>query len=173
MTKLKINSKVSPAAADALEIHVPSLYARPGAHVLAVMEMVHTERTQLAPDAEGEASVTMRIVSLEVPSKDQEGVIREVLRALHLHRTARGTLDEDGQVVLTDQTLKTAAGVLHAVEAARLRAGLQHYAKAARHLVHTDKALTASEFRHELADIADGLTNVLDRSALKDDGTED
>lgn len=173
MTKLKIDSRVSPAALDALEIHVPSLYARPGARVLAVMEMAHVERTQPAPESDSEASVRMRITALEVPSKDQEGVIREVLRALHLHRTAAGTLDEEGEIVLTDQTLKTAAGVLTAIEAARLRTGLQHYASHARRLSRTEKDLTASEFRHELADIADGLDSVLSRAALDEDDTAD
>ena len=172
MTTLKIDSKVSPAAADALEIHIPGVYARPGARVLAVMEMQHIERTQPAPESDSKASVKMRITHLEVPSKDQEGVIREVLRALHLHRTATGTLDEDGDIVLSDQTLKTAAGVLTAIETARLRAGLEHHAHAARHLANTSKELTASEFRHELAAIADALDAVLSRAAL-DDGDGD
>lgn len=168
MTTLKIDSKVSPSAADALELHVPALYSNPGARVLAVMEMVHVERTQPAPEADGKASVKMRIVSLEVPSKDQAGAVREVLRALHLQRTAAGTLDEDGEIVLTDQTLKNAAGLLVDVEAARLRVGLKHYARAARDLSHTTSNLSASEFRHELANIADGLDDVLKRAALDD-----
>jgi hypothetical protein len=167
-TTLKIVGKPTSGAAEALERHVADLYARPGAHILAVMELRHVERLQPAPGSDKTASVGMKIVGCEVPTVEQEGAIREVQRALYLQRTARGTLDEDGQIVLTDDTLKYAAGLVTAIEVARLRAGLEHWVTYARQVVNASSKLAATEIAHEVQTVADGLAAVLAQANPED-----
>ncbi|MEV1245147.1 hypothetical protein [Nonomuraea sp. NPDC049750] len=155
-TSLKFDNKVGASAASALEPHIRPVYDRPGCSLMAIVEFRHVERTQPAPDADKDPSVKVRLTHIEIPNKDQEGAIREAQRALFLQRTAQGTLDEHGQVLLTEGTLKRTAGLLHAVEVARLRAGLDHWVKYAAR-VNSNSKLTVSEMQHELQLVADGL----------------
>lgn len=168
MTTVKLDSKLGGGPAAAIEPHIPALYGRPGCRVMVIGELAHIERTQPAPDSDGEPSVKMRISSMEIAAKEQEGAVREALRALYLQRTAQGTLDEHGQMVLTESTLKLTGGLLSEIELARLRAGLQHWAHYARRAVGTDK-ITHSELMHELQTVADGLFAVLSRAAVEED----
>ncbi|MCW2720492.1 hypothetical protein [Pseudonocardia sp.] len=167
-TTVKIDSKVGGGPAAALEPHVLALYSRPGARVVFIGEMAHIERTQPAPDTDGQPSVKMRISSLEIAAKEQEGAVRQALQALYLQRTAAGTLDEHGQVILTESTLKMTGGLLTEIETARLRAGLAHWARYARNSATTPN-LVLSEVLHELRTVADGLYAVLDRAAVAGD----
>ncbi|MEV7422830.1 hypothetical protein [Streptomyces sp. NPDC091212] len=160
MTALKFDAKVSASAAEALEPHVRPLYDRPGARRLAIVEFAHTERIQPAPGSEKEPAVKVRITHLEIPNADQEGTIREAQRALYLQRTATGTLQEDGELELSEQTLRLTGGMLHAIEAARLKAGLAHWLTYI-HRVVQGPDLTVSEMRHELDQVAAGLTTAL------------
>jgi hypothetical protein len=105
--------------------------------------------------------VKVRIVGLELPNREQEGAVREAQRFLHLQRTARGTLDDDGQLELSDSTLRLTGGMLANLETARLRAGLEHWREYARRLVHGPE-LTVTEVRHEMQALAEGLTAILD-----------
>jgi hypothetical protein len=132
VTTVKLDSKLGGGPAAAIEPHIPALYGKPGCRVMVIAELAHTERTQPAPDSDGEPSVKMRISSMEIASKEQEGAVREALRALYSQRTAYGTIDEYGQVVLTETTLKHTGGLLTEIETARLRAGLAHWAQYAR-----------------------------------------
>lgn len=166
MTSLRFDAKVSASAQEALEAHVRPVYDLPGARRLFVGEFAHTERTQPAPGSEKEPTVKVRIVSLELPNQEQEGAVREALRFLHLQRTARGTLDDDGQLELDESTLRLTGGQLAWIETARLRAALGHWAVYARRVVQGPD-LTMSEVRHELQAVADGLTAALD--ATRDD----
>ncbi|MEU1736491.1 hypothetical protein [Streptosporangium sp. NPDC020145] len=162
-TSLKFDSKVGSAAAAAIEPHVRPIYDRPGCRVMAIVELVHVERVQPAPEADKEPSVKVRIAHMEVPNRDQEGFVREAQRALFLQRTAAGTLDDDGQLVLTESTMKHIGGLLHEVEVARLRAGLRHWvAYAAR--VNSLTGLTVSEMQHELDTVAQGLAALLNNA---------
>lgn len=161
MTTLKITGKPTAAAQQALQPHVQRLYDAPGLRIMAVVELAHMERLQPAPGADKDASVGVKITACEVPNRDQEGAIREVQRALYLQRTATGTLDEAGGVVLDDGTLKSAAGLVHAIEVARLRAGLQHWDGYIRRVVSAADKLTQTEIAHELQAVADGLHAVL------------
>jgi hypothetical protein len=165
VTTIKIDAKIGGNPAAAFEPHVPALYSRPGCRILVVAELAHVERTQPAPDTEGTPSVKMRISSLEIASKEQEGALREALRALYLQRTASGTLDDDGQMVLTDHTLKMTAALMTDIEVARLRAGLARWTEYARR-VAGDNRLTQSEIRHELQSVADGMASTLSRAAV-------
>ncbi|MEV6791314.1 hypothetical protein AB0M87_04780 [Streptomyces sp. NPDC051320] len=161
MTNLRFDAKVSASALDALESHVRPVYDQPGARRLFIGEFAAIERTEPAPGTEKEPSVRVRIVGLELPNADQEGLVRDAQRYLFLQRTAHGTLDDDGQLELDDTTLRLTGGQLAYIETARLRAALGHWATYARRVVHTSN-MTDSEVRHELQLVADGLTVALD-----------
>lgn len=169
MTKVKIDSNIGGGPAAALEPHVLSLYARPGARVMVIGELAHVERTQPAPDTDGQPSVKMRLTSMEIASREQEGAVREAQRALYLQRTASGTLDDDGEIMLTESTLKLTSGLLTDIECARLRTGLAHWASYARRAVSTPN-LAHSELLHELQLVSEGLFAVLSRAAVEGDG---
>lgn len=155
--KLKLDTKMSTAAEDVLGQLAHQLYDKPGARLVGVVEIAHIERTQPAPDTDAEASVKVRISSLEIGREEQEHHLREAMRALYLHRTARGTITEAGDVELSDRTIELTGGVLHAVEAARLRAVARHWGEYARSVSRSNHPLVASELLHELQTIADGL----------------
>ncbi|MFK0172666.1 hypothetical protein ACIQU5_28105 [Streptomyces sp. NPDC090306] len=161
MTQLKFDAKVSAAAQEALEPHVRPVYATPAARRLIIGEFAAIERTEPAPGSEKEPSVKVRIVSLELPNEEQENAVRDALRFLHLQRTARGTFDDDGQLELSEDTLRLTGGQLAWLETARLRAGLAHWRAYAERLVHGPE-LTISEVRHEMQAVAQGLAAVLD-----------
>lgn len=167
MTTLKFDSKLGAAASAALEAHVRPVYDRPGCSRMAIIEFRHIERTQPAPESDKDPSVRVRISHCEIPNKDQEGAIREAQRALYLQRTASGTLEEDGQLQLSQSTLKHISGLLHEVEVARLRAGLRHWVDYAAR-VNSNASLTISEMHHELDTVAQGLAALLSNAAEGD-----
>jgi hypothetical protein len=160
VTKLKIQGTPGAAAQSALEPHIARIYAKPGVRVLGVLELKHEERSQAAPESDKTDSVTMKITHLEIPTRDQEGVLREAMRTLYLQRTARGTLDEDGQLTLDEQSLQLAAGQLSLIDSASLRAAMNHWADYGSRVNATAK-LTETELRHELGNIVDGLRAAL------------
>jgi hypothetical protein len=169
VTTAKIESKLSAAAASGLEPWVQLLYAVPGKRVIGVVELRHVERTQVAPEADADPSVKLRVTHLEIARDEQEETLRQALQALFLHRTAHGTLDEDGELKLTDQALRLVAGQLHALEAARLRAAVIHWHQQCRRVLGVSE-ITVAEVRHELDMIADGLQAVLKAT---EEGQED
>jgi hypothetical protein len=160
MTQLKFDAKVAASAQEALEPHVRPMYSSLGSSRMAIIEFRSLERTEPAPGTEKEASVRVRIVGLELPNPEQEGAVREAQRFLHLQRTARGTLDDDGQLELDESTLRLTGGQLAWLESARLRAGLGYWARYAERLVHGPD-LTVTEVRHEMQALAEGLSAVL------------
>ncbi len=164
MTQVKIDSKIGGGPAAALEPHVPALYARPGARIMFIGELAHIERTQPAPDTDGQPSVKMRLTTMEIATKDQENAVREAQRALYLQRTAQGTIDDEGEILLAESTLKMTAGLLTDIELAKLRTGLNHWASYAARAVGTPN-ITHTEMLHELQTVADGLRDVLKRAA--------
>lgn len=156
MTAVKLASKASAHAADAIGRHAATLYATPGKRIVGVVELVHAERLQPAPDEDKEPSVTLRIAHLEIAESDQEEVLRQAMRALYLARTAQGTLDDAGEIALSERTLEMTADRLLDLEAARLNVACRHWADYARTIINVKK-LTLSEARHELENIAAGL----------------
>lgn len=160
MTVAKIEGKPASAAQQGLEPWIAPLYATQGKRVLGIVELKHVDRTQVAPDEDKEAVVRLRMTLLEIARPEQEAPLREAQRALYLHRTAHGTLDEDGQLELSKGTLELTGGMLHALEAARLRAAVVHWQEQCRRVLAINK-ITVSEMRHELDTIADGLTAAL------------
>ncbi|MEU9208484.1 hypothetical protein AB0D27_11155 [Streptomyces sp. NPDC048415] len=168
MTQLKFDARVSASAQEALESHVRPLYDQPGSRRMAIVEFAHIERIEPAPGTEKEPSVKVRIVGLELPNKEQEPAVREAQRFLHLQRTARGTLDDEGQLELSESTLRLTGGMLAFIETARLRAGLAHWREYAQRLVHGPD-LTVTEVRHEMQALAEGLGAVLNTARDHDD----
>ncbi|MFF9310155.1 hypothetical protein ACF1BS_04510 [Streptomyces sp. NPDC014748] len=170
MTQMKFDPRVSASAQEALEPHVRPMYDSPGSRRMAIIEFAAIERTEPAPGTEKEPSVRVRIVGLELPNKEQEGAVREAQRFLHLQRTARGTFDDDGQLELSDSTLRLTGGMLAYLETARLRAGLEHWREYAVRLMRGPD-LTVTEMRHEMQVLSDGLTALLN-TARDHDGEE-
>lgn len=156
MTTLKLDSKMSKTAKAALEPLIGQLYATPGMHIVGVVEFAHDERNQAAPGSDKEEWVKTRIVGLEIANEKQEDALRQAMRALHLHRTAYGTVTEDADVELSERTLELTGNLLHAIEAARLRSAALHWEQYARRVLAVKEA-TTTELLHELAAIADGL----------------
>ncbi|MDX2749587.1 hypothetical protein PV413_03530 [Streptomyces scabiei] len=171
MTQLKFDAKVSASAQEALEAHVRPMYDQPGSRRMAIIEFAAIERVEPAPGTEKEPSVRVRIVGLELPNREQEGAVREAQRFLHLQRTARGTFDDDGQLELSESTLRLTGGMLAYLETARLRAGLAHWRDYAHRLVHGPD-LTITEVRHEMQALAEGLTAILNTAHDHPDGDD-
>lgn len=168
-TDIKLESKFSVGAADALYDHARPLYDRLGATRVGIVELRSSERVTPGPEEDKTPSVKLRIVGLEIAGPDQEGAVREAQRALHLQRTAMGTLNEDGQIDLTRETIRLTGGLLADLETARLRAALQHWATEARKVVHS-RTLLDGEIRHELDRIAEGMDAAL--HPARQDGDE-
>lgn len=171
MTKLAVKG-LATAAGAALQPHVEGWYRRSGCRAVAVVELQHVERMEPAREAEKERAVTMRIAACEVPvDPENEDVLREVMRSLYLLRTAAGTLDEEGQLQLSKQTLRLASQVIGGQAMARLSAGLHHWLG---HLarVQANQALTVGELRHEIDAVHDGLAAILAPAPVADDDGE-
>lgn len=164
MTTAKIESKLAAPAEAGLEPHVPGLYAAPGRRVVGVVELRHVERTEPAPDSDKTRSVKLAITHLEIANTKQETAVREAMSALYLHRTADGTLDQTGQLELSDRVLELTGGELHAVEAARLGVSVRHWATYADRVLST-QGITQSELRAELKTIAKALRAVANGEA--------
>lgn len=151
MTTLKIDGKPTSSARDGIESHISALYATPGKRLVGVIELEHVERTEPAPGADREASVRVRMSALEIANPDQEDQVRAALRALHT---------EEGDVELAESTLERCAGMLHAIEAARLRTAVTHWQSYTRSVLNLKNPST-TELQHELATIGDGLAAAL------------
>ena len=165
MPDIKIEGKVGGQAAAALEPHAKSLYDRPGVRVLAVVELAHSLRTQPAPDSEKNASVSLRISAMELPTKEQAETVREVMQALYLQRTAAGKLTEQGDVQLSENTMELASRLLSDQELSRLRVGMAHWEQHAANAAR-DSDLTIHGARAELRKISAGLSRVLARELV-------
>jgi hypothetical protein len=155
MTAIKIESKTSSSASNALTRHAEALYNTLGSRRLGIVELARVEATFPDPSEDREPSVRLRLAGLEIATPEQEDNLRQAMLALHLHRTATGTLDEAG-LHLSPGTIEDMPTSLHAAEAARLRVGLVHWAGYARRAMHVEN-MTLSEARHELDAIAVGL----------------
>jgi hypothetical protein len=167
MTQLKFESKPAAVADEAIEPYVRIVYDNPGKRLVVVGELQHVERTQPAPGSDKTPVVRVKFTHLEVANPEQENELRNVLRALYLQRTATGTLEEDGQLELSPDTLRSAAGLLGAIEVARLKVQMRHWAAYARRIVHA-RDLVETEIRHELQTVADGLTAAIDGTTSPD-----
>jgi hypothetical protein len=161
--KIKIAGQLAANAADALTPHAHQLFANQAARRLVVAELKHAERNDVAPDEDKEASVTLRVAHLEVANAEQEETLRAVLRALHLHRTAYGTLDEEGEIELAESTLEGAADQLNAVEAARLHVAIDRWVDHGRDALRRTKG---AALVREIDKLLTGLAAAVGRQTL-------
>jgi hypothetical protein len=158
--ELKIDGKLSPTAAAALEDHAKTLYLTPGARRVGIIELRRDYNTVPDPSGAKKAVVGLAIAGLEIAnSPAQENSVREAQRALYLQRTARGTLQEDGQIELYPETIDLLGELLNDLELARLRAALHRWTTELGNL--KGQKLTETELRHELDRIHDGMEAAL------------
>jgi hypothetical protein len=158
MAKLKIDGTPASQAQRALEPHVPPLYGRLGANLVAIVELRSVERTQVAAEAQKEPAVKARIVGCEVATGESAHHLREAMRALHVLRTADGTLDAEYDVDLSEATMKQLGGVVGLEEAVRLSAGAKSWHSTVAALAAKDPAsMTPVKYRDELQSVAAGL----------------
>jgi hypothetical protein len=165
LTQIKLASKVSNNALEALGLHVGALYSNLGKRIVGVVELAAIERGEVAPDEDKEGSVTLQIKHLEIANLEQDEHLREVLRALYTHRTAYGKLTEDQEIELSERTIAQCAGNVNAVEAARLHVAIERWEEYARQALNNGR-LTASELRRELGTVADALRCTIYPDAL-------
>ncbi len=165
MPVVKIQGKIPAAVEEVLQPLAGHLYNSPGGRWMVVAEMFRADGNDPHEEADDiKRTVWLRLAHLEMAADaKQEDILRDVLKALWLHRTATGTLHEDADdVELSGNTLEMAAGMLHALEAARLRVAVTHWAEHARTAA---SALSINGGREdllrELRKVADGLERLL------------
>lgn len=117
MTQVKITGgKLSKKVAEALAPHVDELFTHRSGRWMAVVELVHDDRTEpgLAPDGNPtqEASVRLRVADMELAAGEDEHHLRTAARALYAKRTASGTLLEGQEPDWAESDLRTAAGLI-------------------------------------------------------------
>lgn len=134
---------------------------------MAVVELRSSERTEPAADEDKEQTVTLKIAHLEVAGAEQEDTLRQVLRALKLHRTAAGTLTEDGDLALSASTIERAAGEVNALEAARLHSAIDLWTTYGRRVLAGSKT-TASDLRREFDTVLRALQAAVGADAGRD-----
>jgi len=159
-----VDAKLATNANEALNPHAAALFARLGSTRMAVVELRAVERAEPAPDEDKEQAVRVRIQHLEVANPEQEDTLRQVLAALHLHRTAYGTLTEDGDLELSSGTLERAAGEVNAIEAARLHVAIDRWTEYGNRVLSRTK-VNASELRTEFDTVLKGLRAAADALA--------
>ena len=157
---IKLASKPTSDAAEALGIHAGALYATPGKRIVVICELASVERTEVAPDEDGKPSVKLQIKELEVASDKQEDAVRQAMKALHTTRTAFGTLTEDLDVDMSKSTLDACGNQLAMIEATRLHIVVDNLADYAGRAGRNSKN-TAADLRRELANVSRALHTAL------------
>lgn len=167
--KVKLATLAAGAAQEVLDIHASALYSTLGAHRVAVIEFASVERTQMAPDEDKEATVTVRIQSMEIADDKQADPLRKALAALHLQRTAHGTLTEDGDVKMSTNVIEGCAGDVNLTAAVRMQIATEQLRD------HATRALfkgNAADMRKALEAIKAGMTRVLTHQDAFDETTD-
>lgn len=170
-TKVKLDSKLGAPASAAIELVAQAIYNRPGARMVAIVELAHTERTQPAPEEDTDPSVKLTIKHLELAREGKHDEwVRKAMRALYLQRTAQGKLDEAYEVELSERTLAQTADLLQGVEVARLRTVVSHWGEYAARCARMQD-VTIAQLQNELETLGSALLGTL-RWAT-DDGDND
>ncbi|MFY7069608.1 hypothetical protein ACOQFV_27435 [Nocardiopsis changdeensis] len=174
MTTPKIDAKITAQVGDVLDPHMDTLMAKARAgqadELLIVGTLRPVERIEPMAGEDKEASLKLRLSSVEIPDVDQAEAVREVQRALWVTRTATGTLDEEGEIRIAKHTLRHAGRDVASLAAARLRAGVEQW----QHEAHkaTVAHLSASEMWHEMERISTGLLVLLGQRPDADEDGE-
>jgi len=156
MTDIKIEGKLGGHAAEALALHAGPMFARLGSTRMVIAVLKSATRQDVAADEDKKQSVNLRVQSLEVANPDQEDAVRRCLEALHLHRTAYGTLTEDLDVDLSASVIEATGGELNAIEAARLKVAIDRWTEHLRR-VTTQSKITQTQMRNEIETAVKGL----------------
>jgi hypothetical protein len=169
--KLKLSSKLGGSAVVSLTELTTALYHARGKRVMAVVELAHIDRNEPAPGEDEDPWVLMQIKAIEVARGDaQEKALRAAADAIHLHRTATGSIDEELSPQMSERTIAATAGVLDKVEAARLRVALEQWAVYIDRVTHGK--LTQPQAMEELRTVRKGLEAAItwgaDRAPLTD-----
>ena len=165
--EIKIEGKLNSSATEALADHAKALYDKPSTRV-GIVELRSDYNVAPNPGSEKKAAVVCRINLLEIATADQEEDVRRAMQALYLHRTARGTLDDAGQLEFSEDTVRLLGSMLHERETVRLSAGLRHWAREMDRIANSS-ILTPGEFRHEFDRVHDGLNALLHPARVPDD----
>lgn len=172
MTEIKIEGKLPAGAGEAIGEHAQRLYDKLGATRVGIVELRAAHRVTPGPGEDKKPTVSLRIAALEIANSDQEEHIRNAQRALYLGRTARGTLTDDGQIELAEDSLRLLGDTLFDVEAARLRAGLERWTTEMARVASTPTLLDG-EIRHQVDRIRKGLQALLHPARVADDDSDE
>lgn len=160
-TKVKLDSKLGGPASAAIEPLAKTLYDKQGVRIVGIVELMHVERTQPAPDEDTDPSVKLAIKHLELArGGEHEEWVRKAMRALYLQRSAQGTLDEAHEVELSERTLEQVADLLQGVENARLRTVVSYWGEYAARCARMQQP-TAAQLQNELATVGKALQGAL------------
>jgi hypothetical protein len=162
-------ARIRGAVADAIEAQIGKLRAQPGCRVVGVVEIERFQINQM-DDADTDPTVLLRLSQLELAKGEQEALLRQSMLALHLHRTAGGTLTEDADVSLAQDTLDKLPDLVSTFESARLRAAFQALVDRVTGLSKNTKH-NDGDLRRELKKLADLGARALAGEQLTIDGT--
>lgn len=175
---MTVTAKINPGLVGgdrtaSIDLYAARLYDNPGMAVMAVVELRHVDRVDPAPGvSDKDPRVNLRIEALEVaPAGGPEDTLREVERALHVARTAGGTLGGDDDVKLAEQTMEQVAGWITGHEVARLRVILDWVLDRVGGIVEADKHRDADR-RRLIREVLEKAEKARDTGAQLDlDGT--
>jgi hypothetical protein len=166
--KLKLASAMPSAVTESMQDLVKPLFSKPGMRIVGVVELAHVERTEPAPDEDKEPVVTVGLKMLEIAHGEQVDHLRRAAHALHVQRTATGTLDEEvGAFELNKHLLESLADQFALRETARLRAAMEYQATILNRLkVGT---FETTDMRKQIAKLHDIVTSALEFREDEDD----
>lgn len=155
MIKLKLVSALSGNATVSLFDLATVLYQNPGTRVVGVVELGQVGNEVPAPGEDSDPTVKVQIKAVEIAKGEQAEHIRQAMAALHRHRTATGTLDEEMFPKLSDRAIEDLAGNLEAAETMRLRVVVEQWGEYIDTVMRGK--LTATQLREELRTVRKGL----------------
>lgn len=166
---ISFSGRLNADPLHALQSQLGRLRAQPGCKLMGVVEIERYQINQ-PDDSEAEPTVLLRISDLEIAKGEQDALLRQSMVALHLHRTAGGTLTEDADVELAQNTLDKLPDLVSTFESARLRAAFEalvdRVTGLAKNTRHND-----GDLRRELKKLADLGVRALAGEQLTIDGT--
>lgn len=165
----QFSGRISADPGHAIDSQIGRLRTQPGCKLVGIVE-IERYRVIKDDDAEADPVPVLRISDLEIAKGEQEALLRSAMTALHLHRTAGGTLTEDADVELAQNTLDKLPDLVSTFESARLRAAFEalvdRVSGLAKNTRHND-----GDLRRELKKLADLGVRALAGEQLTIDGT--
>lgn len=167
--------KLNAGAADALGPFAERIFTVSGTRIMAIIELQRAGSYEPDPslgDDRKQPWVGLRTSLVEIvdpDDHDSDEALRKAQQALKLRRSAIGTLLEGGDVELSPTTLSQTAGILAAIEASKLRAGIKTVADNANAVLTGDVGV--ERLRDELQAVRDTLWSIA-RVVQEFDGDE-